>query len=353
MEPLSIFGLIASIFTGILGLINGSETNRTNQQIAAQTNRANMAINQSQLAHADKAAEEADTRTRALFDDLYSPAAKMAQYKAAGLNPALMYASQGAMGTTTQGSQASTPAAIGMQSIPMQRLLGLDNASTFQDIGLKMAETNLKKAQTQNEIADLPIKEQMVAQIKKNIEESQSKIDLNYQKIEESIANIGNINAQKELNEQMKKLKEAETAITNVDLITRGEINQATLNQLKEKTKLFQAQAQEAIAAANKYNWEAKEIKDTLALKIEQMEYGILQTIANTQQLNASTRKLDSETWLNQLQAQPQQALQNWLNQFSKNNPGLAPAMYEEIKSGLSEILGIVGDVFRVISKVK
>lgn len=348
---LLVFGLVSAIAGGIMGMINAQTTNRTNQNIAEQTNASNEAINERQLAHADQAAAEADQRTRALFSDLYSPSAKMQQYKDAGLNPALMYGASGTMGTTTQGSQASTPNAIPMQSAKMERLLGMDNAMTISNAINQAAQTRLLDAQTKSEMAELPIKEKLVSQIEQKIKESQSLVDLNYQKIDESIAQIDNINAQKELNEQIKKLKDAETNLANVDLITRGQINQATLDQINEKTQLFKAQAQEAVAAANRYNWEAKEIKDTLKLKVEQMEYGILQTIANTNTLNATTRKLNSETWLNQLQAQPEQALQDWLNQFSKENPGLAPAMYEEIKGGLKELIGTIGDIFRVIAK--
>ena len=54
----------------------------------------------------ERAAKNSDTRTRALFTDLYSPEAKVQQLKDAGLSVGMMYSQGGVSGTSsTQGAQ--------------------------------------------------------------------------------------------------------------------------------------------------------------------------------------------------------------------------------------------------------
>ena len=56
----------------------------------------------------ERAAKNADARTRALFTDLYSPEAKVKQLKKAGLSVGMMYGQGGASGTSsTQGAQGA------------------------------------------------------------------------------------------------------------------------------------------------------------------------------------------------------------------------------------------------------
>ena len=56
----------------------------------------------------ERAAKNADARTRALFTDLYSPEAKVQQLKDAGLSVGMMYGQGGASGTSsTQGAQGA------------------------------------------------------------------------------------------------------------------------------------------------------------------------------------------------------------------------------------------------------
>lgn len=109
----------------------------------------------------EKAARNADARTRALYNDLYAPSAQMKQLKDAGLSPSLMYGAgaagvgghTGAMGA---GASGISPTTYGMSA--------LDAAQ----IGLIAAQTDNVKAQTQNTEQDTKIKE---------IEESVRKIE--------------------------------------------------------------------------------------------------------------------------------------------------------------------------------
>ena len=56
----------------------------------------------------ERAAKNADARTRALFTDLYSPEAKIQQLKDAGLSVGMRYGQGGVSGTSsTQGAQGA------------------------------------------------------------------------------------------------------------------------------------------------------------------------------------------------------------------------------------------------------
>lgn len=59
--------------------------------------------------YSERAAWNADTRTRRLYNDLYSPQAQMEQIKAAGLSPSLFYGDAG--GVSGQAGAQGTGAA--------------------------------------------------------------------------------------------------------------------------------------------------------------------------------------------------------------------------------------------------
>lgn len=349
---LLIFGLITTLIGSILGVHNAMQTNRTNREIQESVNASNEAINQRQLNHADQAASEADERTRALFSDLYSPEAKMEMYKKAGLNPALMYGANGASGVSTAGAQASTPNALPMQGVKMDRLLGLTNTSDINNAINTAAQTKLLEAKTKNELADLPLKERQAEAITQGIKESEKRIQEIDQQIKESIAKITNIEHQNELLEAQRKYEEAKTNLANCDLLTRGEFNRETINNLKAQTEKFEKEAKEAAALARKYNADANLIEKSTELQIEKLQYEIIQTIASANELNAMTRKLDSETWLNTLEAKPQQALQDLLDQYGGEN-GEGTAKGRLIAEAIKILLDLYGKVNRVVKKVK
>lgn len=104
-------------------------------------NIANTLINQAFAEHNrkrnfywnEKAADIADQRTRAQYQDLYSPQAQMEQYAAAGLSPSMMMSGgQSAVGGTPQGAQG------GIQGpYPSGQLLDPNAAA---DIALKIAQ---------------------------------------------------------------------------------------------------------------------------------------------------------------------------------------------------------------------
>lgn len=90
-------GIASSAVNAIAGAVQQRRQNGFNSQEAEKARRETFALN-------EQAANNADARTRALFNDLYSPSAQMEQYRAAGLNPSLMLAN-GLGGSGSSGAQ--------------------------------------------------------------------------------------------------------------------------------------------------------------------------------------------------------------------------------------------------------
>lgn len=94
----------------------------------------------------EQAADNADARTRALYNDLQSPSALLSQYQEAGLSPSMMFGGtpggnpgQGAMGA---GAAGISPTTFGFE--------GMD-ASAIADIKLKNAEARKANAEADTE----------------------------------------------------------------------------------------------------------------------------------------------------------------------------------------------------------
>lgn len=94
----------------------------------------------------EMSAENADVRTRALYNDFYSPEALMRQYKAAGLSPSLMFG-----GTPGQGGMSG---AQGSGSGGLQTPYYPISAMEAAQMGLAIAETKKTEAEKENVEAD-------------------------------------------------------------------------------------------------------------------------------------------------------------------------------------------------------
>lgn len=145
------------------------------------------------------AAENADKRTRALYSDLYSPAARMQQLKDAGLSPSLFYEGAGVGGSTQQGAMGAGVSGISPQ--------------TYGITAADAAQFALLKAQKENIEADTDNKRMHLGEQAANIEKT--------------YAEIGQIFAD-------KGLKEAQTS-----LVSSQRITQELVNYVKEGTKDF------------------------------------------------------------------------------------------------------------------
>lgn len=119
------------------GLIVGGGLSAINNGLASVRESQSRAEN---YLYGERAAQNADARTRALYNDLQSPSALLQQYKDAGLSPSLMFSGGGIGGQTTQGAQGGGASGISPNVMPM----------SIQDI----ANLELTKAQTEKTKAE-------------------------------------------------------------------------------------------------------------------------------------------------------------------------------------------------------
>lgn len=99
----------------------------------------------------EAAANNADLRTRALYNDFYSPEALLRQYKEAGLSPSIMFG-----GTPGQGGMAG---AQGAGSSGQQSIYYPINLLEAAQVELTNEQTKKTKAETQNIQADTELKD--------------------------------------------------------------------------------------------------------------------------------------------------------------------------------------------------
>lgn len=128
-----VFGLIGTGLTAganIAGAYAANQWSKEREQLARKEN----------YEYNERAAQNADIRTRSLYHDLYGPKAQLMQLKAAGLSPSLFYGDGGGISGQT--------GAIGAGSAgPMGQTFGI-SPFDFSQLGKLMAETDLIKAQT-------------------------------------------------------------------------------------------------------------------------------------------------------------------------------------------------------------
>ena len=100
--------------------------------------------------YGERQAANADARTRALYNDLYSPKALMKQYKEAGLSPSVMFG-----GTPGQGGMSGAMAPSAAVQTPYMPMSMLEAAQTANI----MADTQKKKEEAKNINTDTQLKE--------------------------------------------------------------------------------------------------------------------------------------------------------------------------------------------------
>lgn len=145
---MSIFGTMIGAGTQLaLGAINNQWAEQQQGEARAENYR-----------YGEMAAANADKRTRALYNDFYSPEALMKQYKAAGLSPSMMFGGTPGQGGTAgaQGSGAAGPGAI---YTPMSMLEGAQIANINAETEKTKAETKTieetREPTVQNLLANL------------------------------------------------------------------------------------------------------------------------------------------------------------------------------------------------------
>lgn len=179
--------------------------------------------------YGEMAADAADARTRALYNDLQSPSALLEQYKQAGLSPSLMYGQGGSAGAhPADGAQGSGASGLAPTTYGVNLMQGAE-------IALMKAQENKLNAEANKANADA-----------NTTNETRELVIQNLQKdIDTKLANISNVNLKNSWQEMVN-------VMTEVDMITKQQfgyaISQETLNQMKETTRKLKGEADSALA---------------------------------------------------------------------------------------------------------
>lgn len=152
-----LYGLFGMGLNAGIGLIN----NRLAEQQATAAREAN-------YHYGELAAQNADTRTRALYKDLYSPKALMKQYKEAGLSPSMMFGGTpgqggmaGAQGTGTAGQPTAYMPISLMEGAQLEMLKAQAEKTKAETENVK---ANTEKTNVEKEYQDLingPLKDKV------------------------------------------------------------------------------------------------------------------------------------------------------------------------------------------------
>lgn len=181
---MSFWSALGAGISGIFGIGSSAmnaksqdQANKYNLQAQRETNRANMAINQSQLDYAKKMYQDQVAQQWKMFNttNVYnSPEAQKQRYLNAGLNPYMMMGSQPAASASSMPS-AGIPNQLPMQAARMEAFTqwnlgqGLNDAGIFANIDATMANAAKTKEEAEgvalqneyfrrNQEADLAIK---------------------------------------------------------------------------------------------------------------------------------------------------------------------------------------------------
>ena len=215
--------LIGGAFDTINAGVNYGYTKKLNEQNAELQHKYWNIQNDKTFAQNEQAADNADARTRALYDDLQSPQAIKKQLLDAGLNPALMY-SQGGMGgqvqSGAQGAGGGSPTGVST--------LGLQNISQLDP--LKWAQIENIEADTKNKEEDAKNKNQDTAV--KKAQEEYIKADTNLKNLETQITENNLIVSNATIQEQINNVKTSyELAIEELrELRLKNNIDEETFD---------------------------------------------------------------------------------------------------------------------------
>lgn len=224
--------MVGEIIGAGIGMLGGIANNAVSSGMTAQARWENYHYN-------EMAADNADKRTRALYEDFYSPSALMRQYREAGLSPSMMFGGTPGQGGQS-GAQGSGPA--GPQP-------------TYSPMDLAYAANQMADAKLKNALADRTAGHGPMGEAE----------------LQNLFANTANLNAQ--------------TALTNLN----GEY-QKTVNYITKETANFKIEEAENLAQKS-YNdamtsfWEAKNLSIQFDLDSERFQEYVKQAELETQNL--------------------------------------------------------------------
>ena len=306
--------------------------NQQNAELQQDINNQNIQNQQQTLQQQQEfsrmAAAQSDAYTRGLYNDLYSPQAKVRQLKQAGLSVGLMYGQGGTGGTSsTSGAQAATPS-IGpavsqaarmnaplinpvlMNTTDLLKSLGeiTANKKTEKEIEVLDKQINKIEAETNTEILsqagieldnqnkelDRKLKEGTLENSFKMLEEQLNQIKANNEKTREEIEGLKIDNENKQDMYDLSKKQAAQSiaesisrvALNNADRIlteSKTLTEESVRKEIEEKCELIKKQAAEIKQRIEKGKIDLEyyeilkaaeaEIKDIEA-KIQKWEFG-------------------------------------------------------------------------------
>lgn len=179
--------------------------------------------------YGEMAANEADKRTRALYNDLQSPAALLKQYGDAGLSPSLMYGQSGSAGASpSSGAQGSGASGLGATTYGINLMEGAQ-------LGLMKAQADKLNAEARQANANADTNEATREATVENLKKD----------LEVKMANIQNVNLK-------NSWQSMENVIEEISMISKQQfgyaITQEQYNQLKETTQKLKGEADSALA---------------------------------------------------------------------------------------------------------
>lgn len=139
-----------TIVGGMFGLLNSGINNAWAKRQAEEDRQRNYYFGEME-------ADNADKRTRALYQDFYSPEALMKQYKEAGLSPSMMFGGTPGQGGTP-GAQGSGINGIQTPFMPVSLVEAAEAANLYAQTKKTKAETENIEAGTENVKTDTALK---------------------------------------------------------------------------------------------------------------------------------------------------------------------------------------------------
>lgn len=229
----------------LLGLIGSAIGTAANIGMNSRTNQTNLDINRQMMNYNREEAEKADERTRALYNDLYSPEARVQQLKNAGLSVGLMYGQNGMGGTmSTQGAHANGINPLGARATQIDPL-GLSQIQVNDATANKLnAEANLMKEQ---ENTQKDVQNQLKA-LKNNLEQNTKNLTEELNNIKQALetdkqredlfkAQTDLTETQKQLNSQLWQYNEDTYFIRMDALLKQNEIFNETARKIRAETQ--------------------------------------------------------------------------------------------------------------------
>lgn len=275
----------ASLIGGALGLISNMHTSYVNQSNVENTNASNrQAVERQNQLNLEQWQRE---------NAYNAPINQIQRLRAAGLNPGIMYGSEGVVN-----SSAPSPAMQSSRDVPPQ--------STFQVDPLTVAQIANLNAQTRKTDAEADTEEQIRQSRIDNINASTANLVKQNDKIVQEIENL--VKSGKLTDKQIEQFK--------FDNVMRGKEYMLDVKRLQNETNLtnqqikqMKADVQKTLAEKRITDREYNEMVWTYAIRKSGLANSVNLSAAQIEQARATASKLGIETQMNELSSYANQTM--------------------------------------------